>query len=186
MPIDPAFLRRFIAERLPKLRAFARLRMPRELRQRESESDVMQEAVLQVLARGPALEFRGETALANWLFGAVENALRDLLKRHRRECRNPAREVRQDQDSALLQSYASLCTPSRILAAREEVQKIEAAMDSLSEHQREVVMLSCLVGLSHEAITAQTGMSAESVRTHLYRGLAKLSMLVTSSGGERS
>jgi len=182
MQVDPDFLKRFLVERLPKLRAFVRLRMPPELRQRESESDVMQLAFVQVIERAPEIEFRGEPALLNWLFGAVENAVRDLLKRHRAECRNPAREVSAD-GSELLASYATFCTPSRVVAACEEVARIEAAMDALSPSQREVVTLSCMVGLSHQAIAAQTGMSTETVRAHLCRGLARLAVLVDGPRG---
>ena len=54
------------------------------------------------------------------------------------------------------------------------MQRIEAAMDTLSDAQRQVVTLSCLVGLDHDEIVAQTGLSRESVRTHLHRGLARL------------
>ena len=50
---------------------------------------------------------------------------------------------------------------------------------------RDVVMLSCLVGLSHAEIGEQTGMSPESVRTHLHRGLARLALLVEGSAGTR-
>lgn len=173
-----------MVEHLDKLRAFARLRMPAELRLRESESDVMQVACMQVLERRNEVEFRGERELVNWLFGAVENAVRDLLKRQRAACRDPAREVR-DPGTALLESYATFCTPSRILAARDEVRRIEAAMDALSPSQRDVVMLACLVGLPHAEIAVQTGLSPDSVRTHLHRGLARLATLVeTRQGGE--
>lgn len=185
MHIEREFLERFLVEHLQKLRAFARLRMPPELRQRESESDVMQVACLQVLERAPNVEFRGEAALVNWLFGAVENAVRDLLKRQRAACRDPARETH-DPGTTLLESYATFCTPSRILAAREQIERIETAMDSLSPAQRDVVMLSCLVGLPHQEIAAQTGMSPDSVRTHLHRGLARLSVVVEGRRGDEA
>lgn len=177
MEIDRDFLNGFLAAHLPKLRAFARLRMPKELRQRESESDVMQLAFVQVLARAPEVEFRGEPALLSWLYGAIENAVRDLLKRHREKCRDLEREVHAE-GSELLGSYATFCTPSRVLSAREDIARIEDAMDALSPSQREVVMLSCLVGLPHEAIAEQTGLSTESVRAQLCRGLARLAVLV--------
>lgn len=185
MRVDRDFLQRFLVEHLQKVRAFVRLRMPAELRRRESESDVVQVACLQVLDRATGVEFRGERALVNWLFGAVDNAVRDMLKGQRAERRNPAREVR-DPATSLLESYATFCTPSRILAAKEDVERIEVAMDTLSDAQREVVMLSCLVGLSHDEIAAQTGMSKDSVRTHLHRGLARLAARVDVDGSGRS
>ena len=180
MRVEREFLERFLVEHLQRMRAFVRLRMPAELRRREAESDVIQLACVQVLQRHHEIEFRGESALLNWLFGAVENAARDMLKNQRAARRNPKREVR-DLGSELLDSYASFCTPSRIAAARDEVVRIEAAMDGLSPAQRDVVTLSCLVGLGHAEIAAQTGMSPESVRTHLHRGLARLAVLVEGS-----
>lgn len=185
MRVDRDFLQRFLVEHLQKLRAFVRLRMPAELRQRENESDVVQVACLQVLDRASGVEFQGEGPLMNWLFGAVENAARDMLKAQRAERRNPAREVH-DADSNLLASYATFCTPSRIAAAREEVARIEAAMDTLTDAQREVVMRSCLVGMSHDEIAAQLGMSNDSVRTHLHRGLARLAARADGNGRSAS
>jgi RNA polymerase sigma-70 factor (ECF subfamily) len=177
MPLDREYMQGFLVDHLPRLRAFVRLRMPAELRPRERESDVLQLACVQALERAAGLEFQGDSALANWLFGAVDFAVRDLLKRHRAICRDQAREV-SDPDALLLTCYARICTPSSVLAAREEIERIEAAMDQLSPSQRDVVVLSCVVGLSHGEIAAQTGLSADSVRTHLHRGLARLTALV--------
>lgn len=56
-------------------------------------------------------------------------------------------------------------------------------MDALSPAQRDVVMLSRLVGMSHAEIAAQTGMSNESVRTHLHCGLARLTALIDAPDG---
>ena len=83
MRVERHFLQSFLVEHLPKLRAFVRLRMPAELRQRERESDVLQVACVQVLDHASRIEFRGEPALVNWLYGAVENAVRDMLKGQR-------------------------------------------------------------------------------------------------------
>lgn len=182
MRADRDFLERFLIDHLPRLRAFVRLRMPAELRQREGESDVVQMACMQVLQHGNDVEFRGEAALVNWLFGAVENAVRGMLRNQRAARRSPEREAT-DGDRKLLESYATLCTPSRILAAREEVARIEAAMDTLSPTQREVLMLHFFVGLDHGEIAAQCGLSAESVRTHLHRGIARLTAEIDRTRG---
>ena len=96
-----------------------------------------------------------------------------MLRSHRAARRSPDRET-SDGDRKLLESYATLCTPSRILAAREEVARIEAAMDTLSPTQRDVLMLHFFVGLDHVAIAEQCDLSAVAVRTHLHRGIARL------------
>jgi type IV pilus assembly protein PilW len=74
----------------------------------------------------------------------------------------------------LLDCYRTFCTPSGVLQAREEVERIEAAFDALPDDYREVITLSRIVGLSHAEIAERSGRSEGATRTLLYRALGRL------------
>ena len=51
--------------------------------------------------------------------------------------------------TGLLADYATFCTPSRVASAREEIERIEAALAELPERQRVAVSMVRMLGLSY-------------------------------------
>lgn len=74
----------------------------------------------------------------------------------------------------LLDAYATLSTPSLLLARKEGEAAFEAAFDELSAEHREIITLARLVGLSHAEIASQLGKTEEACRQLLRRALIKL------------
>jgi RNA polymerase sigma-70 factor (ECF subfamily) len=75
----------------------------------------------------------------------------------------------------LLACYATIASPSRHAAAKEELTRFEAAVEQLPENQRDAVTMSRLMGLEYPQIAAQMGITESSVRGLVARGLAALS-----------
>lgn len=170
-----------LVEHLPGLRAFIRLRAGASIRAREAESDVVQSVCREVLQRGETFQHGGEAGFRHWLY---TTALRRIVNKH--EFHTAAkRDVRRDTAEAeLLATYGRFCSPSRVVAAREELDRIEAAFAQLSEDHREVIVLSRVVGLSRAEVAAEMDRSEDSVRNLLHRGLTHLAQLIeTGSGG---
>lgn len=169
---------------LPGLRAFIRLRAGPAVRLREETGDLVQSVCLEILTHQERFQHDGEEGFRRWLY---TTALREIVNRehfHRagrrdvqKERRAPASESSFD-DSALLQSYATFCTPSRVAIVREELGRIEAAFDELPDKFRAVITLSRLVGLSHAEIAAEMGTTEGNVRVMLSRALARLAWLL--------
>jgi RNA polymerase sigma factor (sigma-70 family) len=63
--------------------------------------------------------------------------------------------------------------PERI-EINEEAAKAQVMLESLTNDQKQVIKLSIYDGLSHSRISAATGLSLGTVKTHLRRGLRKL------------
>ena len=103
--------------------------------------------------------------------------------RRTREARRERHPHAESSVDPLFECYAPLCSPSREAAAREQIAAIEAAFDKLSENQREVVLLSRIVGLSNAEIAARPDKSEGSVRVLLCRGLARLAELLARIRG---
>ena len=177
---DEVAIESLVVRHLPALHAFVRCRAGNALAGQESCADLVQSVCRDVLEHVGDYKYRGETAFKNWLFTAAANKLVDRHRFYHRECRDVAREVSvagsdaTNAEQRLLDCYATLGTPSRALARQEELSRIEAAIDALPEHYREVIALSRFVGLSYAEIGEQTGRSETSVRGMVARGLAKL------------
>ena len=160
---------------LPVLRAFVRLRSDRVLRAREAESDLVQTACRQALQNLRQFEWRDEGSFRHWLFALALNKIRN----HRNMAVAGKRDVRREMqgtaaDRALGNAYATVVTPTQQLSSRDEVARIEAAIDGLPESYREVVILSRVVGLNSTQIAERLGKSEGAVRVQLSRALARL------------
>ena len=65
-------------------------------------------------------------------------------------------------------------TPSRDAIGREEVERLESALDRLSDEHREVIILARIIGLPHADIAEQMDRTASATRKLLGRALTKL------------
>ena len=171
--------RDMLVERLlPGLRAYVRLHTGAALRAHESCSDLVQSVCIELVQ--DLDQFRGdhEPGLRDWVHVA---ALRKVFDRQRflhAQRRDVARVV-PDGEAQLQAAYASLCTPSRVAIAREELARVESAFDRLEPEQREVLTLACITGLSHPEIAARIGKSEGATRKILSRARARLALLLT-------
>ncbi len=64
--------------------------------------------------------------------------------------------------------------PARLAIAGENSRLIAAALEELSDAQRQALQLAYFDGLTHREIAAQLGAPLGSVKTHIRTGLARL------------
>lgn len=127
--------------------------------------DLAQRTLLTALeAQG---RFRGESSLTSWLFGIALNKVRD----HRRARR---RDLRMDGDEVLADLPAEDDDPARALTRKEERLRVRAAVDSLPDEMRELVVLVSLEGLSYDEAAEAAGVPVGTVRSRLHRAKALL------------
>ncbi len=175
---DRAALDALMTRYLPALRAFVRLRCDRVLRARESSSDLVQTACREAIGALQDFEWRSEGSFRNWLFAFALNKIRNRRNHFLAQKRDARREMRGTVgDAALGAAYAGL-SPTQEIVSGEGVDRIEAAIDSLPEAYREVVLLSRFVGLSSQEIAEQLGKTDGAVRVQLSRALARLASLL--------
>lgn len=173
-----------LVRHLPSVRAFVRLRSDPLLRARESVSDLVQSACREVLAGLPGFRSDDEAAFRQWLHVEALHKVIDRWRYHRAGRRDAAREAEPARtgstagEAGLMSCYASFCTPSRAAMAREELERVERAFDRLPEDYREVIVLSCVVGLAHREIAARLGRTEAAVRQLLARARARLVILL--------
>lgn len=176
-PGDRHAMEQLLIRHLPQLQGWLRLRMGAVLRSRETPEDLVQSVAREALGELSEFEWRGEAAFRHWLYTRAQHKLQDRIKHVHAKKRDPAREVPVGDDSqSLLDCYATLCTPSRELAAAEALRRIESAFDELPEDYREAISLYRLCGLDYAEIAERMQRSEGAVRNLVYRGLSKLAM----------
>lgn len=176
---EPHAVDSLFARNLPPLVAFIRARAGKALAARESAADIAQSVFREVLQDVDQIKLEGEGAFRNWLFQQATRKVLDRAKFYGRERRDIAREqaipTAGPAADAILACYASIASPSRHAAAKEELERFEQAVQGLPDNQRDAVTMSRLMGLSYDQIAEQLGTSESAVRGLVARGLAALS-----------
>jgi RNA polymerase sigma-70 factor (ECF subfamily) len=168
---DPVAIEEVLRAYLPRLQRFVHLRLGPQLRAREDTLDIVQSTVRELLQQ-PDFEWRGEIEFRAWLFQAALHKILEKQRFHGAEKRAQDREVHAASSAAIGELLADQATPSRIATAKEELQRLEAAIDRLTEPQREVLTLARIVGLPHAVIAERLGKSEVAVRQLLVRAMA--------------
>jgi len=169
---------------MPALRAFLRAKVGGELAVRESVDDLAQSVCREVLRDLDELSFADADQFRAYLFLQATRKVVDRYRYHRRDKRDVARLRRMpsatDGQNELVGQ--DQLTPSRVVGAREELDRIEAALQHLPEAQRDAVLLSRLAGLDYAEIARQKNTTESAVRGLVARGLARLSGLLAEPG----
>lgn len=171
-------------EHLPGLRAYIRLRMGPRVRRWETESDMAQSVCVEALEQLEEFEYRGQSAFRQWLFTA---ALRKIVEKDRylsAEKRNTDQIVTNAIGASLDPIAGLVCrafgSPSECAEEREMMERIERALDRMSEGEREVILLSRLAGRSTREIGDHMDRTESAVRALLVRALASLARHLTT------
>lgn len=122
----------------------------------EDAEDASQEAFLVALER--LEECRSPERFAGWLMTIVRNRSRNLVRR----------ESLRETDQVPLSASSSLPTPDRETERLQLREVLRAALERLSEVQREVVLLHDLEGWKHREIADRLGLPSGTVRSHLH------------------
>ncbi len=163
---DAQALDDLFARYLPSLRQWARGRLPRWARDATDTPDVVQEVLLETFRRIEGFEHRGEGALRAYLRQAVMNRIRDELRRASR------RPKRVEFDEGLPDRGLS---PLEAAVGIEAMERYEAALQRLSEGERELVIGRVEMGMTYPELAAATGRpSPNAARMAVSRALLRL------------
>lgn len=178
---DDAALAPLLERHLPGLRAFVRARAGPLVRAREEDADIVQSVCREILVHRERFHVPAREGFKRWLYLSALRKIQNRREHWLAQKRDAGREVAAGgsrSDADLLAGYGTLCTPSRELMAREEVERIERAVDELPEEYREALTLSRIVGLKRSEIAEVMGRSEGSVRMLLSRAQARLTELL--------
>ena len=174
----------------PRLRRLIQLQMDARLATRAESEDVLQEAYLDAVRQVKSYVERQDVDFFVWLRGIT---MQRLMKFHRFHLQTQRRAVRRevalpDRSSVNLfrQLAASVSTPSQHLQKREQRHQVQSAVDSLAEHDREVILMRHFEFLSNREVAQTLGIKESTATMRYGRALARLkeNLLKVSQSGE--
>jgi len=161
--------------------------MGRELRFKLESMDLVQDTLMCALRDLGDFTYRDEGDFLRWLSRIVENRLRDNVDKLHADKRDIRKEVRLDDQeqttgSGLVRTVGPIdvTTPSVIMSRKEEMDKLEKAIDALKPEYREVIVLKRLEGLSYKEIGERLGKSADAIGMLLSRAMVSLTSVFES------
>jgi RNA polymerase sigma factor (sigma-70 family) len=112
-----------------------------------------------------------------FLFATARNLVIDRFRRDR------VVSIHYTQDELSLDRSIDELTPERSLAARQDLQQLTRAFDSLPERTRSVIWLRRVAGLSQREAAASLGMDEGALEGHMMRGMRGLAKAVGCGNG---
>ncbi len=129
----------------------------------DSVDDVVQVAILKATLN--LRKFNGEAALQGWLFRIATNETIDLLRMLKRH-----EEISQADSIEELQSKGEdVSEPSAVQNALINADMLSIIMESLDEHQQNLLILKEVEGYSIKEIASMLDMEENTVKVHLFR-----------------
>ena len=167
-----------------RIRRIVRLRMGPELRAQLESMDLVQEVLIGAVKDLGDFTYCSEGDFLHWLSSIVENTIRDYVDRVHAAKRDVRRQVslnrvaaRADRPQPDAGLPAITTTPSVVLSLREELDRLERAMDRLKPEYREVLMLAKIEGLSCKEIAVRFNKRPAAVAMSLSRAIVALTNL---------
>lgn len=156
----------------PKLRAWLRTRFP----WLGDVDDIAQEAVLRLWRRRTRGEMPPLRSAKAALFAIARNAAIDLA-RHRAVAKTDS--VAEIERLPVLDEGADVV---QTVIARQELEFLAEALRGLPERCRQVVTLAKIYGCTEREIAQQLGISENTVRTHVVRGMERCTDYLRARG----
>jgi RNA polymerase sigma-70 factor (ECF subfamily) len=156
-----------------KLLPLIRLRMGRSLRSEVESRDILQAVLLKSFERIGQFHGHAAGSLMAWLARIAENEIRDRADYHGRQRRDAARRVPLDEATSLPQPVRSAL--SQVILT-QEAERLERALESLTETQREAILLRQFEELTFPEMAARLGKSEDACRMTFARAMTALTL----------
>ncbi|RMG11519.1 MAG: sigma-70 family RNA polymerase sigma factor [Deltaproteobacteria bacterium] len=139
------------------------------VRDPEEAMDLAQEAF--VKAHRNLARFKGDSSFYTWLYRITKNLCIDHLRRRRGETVEYDDGIRREEVAGTplgLDSRSKDTSPLRATLDRELAEKLEAALATLSEDHRAILLLREIEGLSYEALAETLEIKKGTVMSRLF------------------
>lgn len=134
----------------------------------DDASDIVQEAFIRVYHS--INSFRGDANFSTWLYRVVTNVYLDARKKEKNRPHTSLEDfIELDDSTVSRQVQDNSPRPDELLEEKERHDAIEAAIKTLPDYQRAMVVLYHVQGCSYEEIGKILGMPLGTVKSRLNR-----------------
>jgi RNA polymerase sigma-70 factor (ECF subfamily) len=174
-----------------RLEKIVEFRMDERLKRRVDPADVLQEAFIELSKRLAEFLAQPSVSVFVWMRQKTVQTLIDLHREHFRDKRNPNKELQQapnwnsNETGLSINAFlsVSMTSPSQHLIRGEEVLKLQAAIQHLSELDREVIALRHFEQLTNLQVAEVLNLTPTAASNRYIRAISRLSETLTDSSG---
>ncbi|HEY6878090.1 MAG TPA: sigma-70 family RNA polymerase sigma factor [Polyangiales bacterium] len=152
------------------------------LRSPQDASDVVQEAFVRVHRHLP--DFQGNSSFYTWLYRISLNLAYDQLRRRKTQRQvdydDTVGRAEEGTDATHLTPAIDGADPGRTASRKELAAKIQAALATLPEHHRQVILLREVEGLSYEEIAKIMNVPKGTIMSRLFHARRKMQRALAS------
>ncbi len=141
--------------------------------------DLTSEVFFSVVSHIQQLHANDEIAFVAWLLRIARNV---VLAHYRTIRTHPAAESAESMAEVTLTIRAEEGDPLTIITAREDWAEVVAALNALTEDQRNVVLYRCLLGYTTEEVAQFLEKRPGAIRALQFRALSSLVRLLNNAG----
>ncbi len=159
-----------------------RMRMGPELRTKMQSMDLVQDAFISALRSLENFTYKNEGDFLRWVSKIAENRIRDNLDKLHADKRDIRKETPLNNNSSSTQDTfvgisgpVDTTTPSLIMSKREDLNRLEKAMEKLKPEHREVITLTKIEGFTYKEAAKKMSKGPDAVRMLLSRAITALS-----------
>jgi RNA polymerase sigma-70 factor (ECF subfamily) len=160
-----------------------RMRMNKELRSVLESMDIVQDTLVNALRGLDGFTYKNEGDFVRWLSKIAENELRGSLRKLHADRRDIRKVVRFDSGTSAtggrdagIPEPVGYTTPSVIMSKKDDLAKLESAIDELKPEYRQVIVLTKIEGLSYNEMGKKLGKTEDAVRKLVSRAMAELTV----------
>jgi len=153
-----------------------------------SPDDILHQTFVRAAQRVESFRLRHEGAFRGWLDTIADNLIKDAAKRRKRERRAPSGRIGGQNPgdgssvAAVVERIAGDCTtPGGRVQRRENIRRLQAALATLPDDQREVIQRYYLQDQSLDQIAESMGRTRDSIRGVCYRARKNLRAVMGGS-----
>jgi len=149
----------------------------RRVNDRELAREVVSDAFFEVWSG--AQSFRGESKISSWIFGIARFKSLEAIRRRGRLKRS--RVVATDDET--MARFAGDENQNARIEARQDLERVGAALERLPDAQREALEFSVLEGFGIDEIAARQSVSRDTVKTRISRARKGLRRVLGDAEG---
>lgn len=159
-----------------RLHALIRLRLGPQLRRRLESRDILQATLLKAFQGIDRFAGSGSRSLMAWLGTIARDEICDQADFYGRQKRDAARDTTLDERVDPLARQVR--TEASRIQLQEDSERLEKAIETLGEAQREVILLRHFEELTFPEIGERLGKSPDACRMQLARAMTALTLKV--------
>ena len=181
---DEAALSRAFEKHQRRLAVLVHFKLSPRAREFSDLEDVVQETYLRAFRDIDRFTYQSAGSFIRWLSSIADHVIVDRVRYQNRERRAGEEVPFRSPSNPAGPEPADTCTPSRLFAQQEAVERLLGRLSALPDDYRQAIVMAKIEGLSTAEMAERLGKSREAVALLVYRAVKRFRELRLEEAGE--